>query len=83
MTVLITGGGGFLGGWVIRRLFAQGIDLRVFDRASDPRLVREIAGSDADHIDWRTGDVSNLVDVMEAAEGCSFIIHLAGLLTPD
>ena len=83
MTVLITGGGGFLGGWVVRRLFAQGIDLRVFDRASDRRLVREIAGSDADNIDWRTGDVSNPDHVMESAEGCSFIIHLAGLLTPD
>ncbi len=82
MRVLMTGGGGFLGAWIIKRLAARGLDVRVFDRNSDRRIVREIAGAVADEVDWRIGDVANADDVMSAAEGCGFIIHLAGLLTP-
>ena len=82
MTVLITGGGGFLGAWIIRRLAARGIDLRVFDRRDDRGIVRAIAGGVADRLDWRTGDVASLADVSAAADGCDFAIHLAALLTP-
>lgn len=82
MTVLITGGGGFLGAWIIRRLAARGIELRVFDRRDDRGIVRAIAGAAADRLDWRTGDVASLADVSAAARGCDFAIHLAALLTP-
>ena len=82
MTVLITGGGGFLGAWIIRRLAARGIELRVFDRRDDRGIVRAIAGGVADRLDWRTGDVASLADVSAAADGCDFAIHLAALLTP-
>ncbi|MDF1790940.1 MAG: NAD(P)-dependent oxidoreductase [Thalassobaculaceae bacterium] len=82
MTVLITGGGGFLGAWIIRRLTARGIDIRVFDRREDRSIVRAIAGDVAEDIDWRTGDVASADDVARAAAGCEFAIHLAALLTP-
>jgi len=82
MTVLVTGGGGFLGAWIIRRLTARGIDLRVFDRTDDRTIMRAIAGAAADTLDWRVGDVASRDDVAAAAEGCSFAIHLAALLTP-
>lgn len=82
MTVLVTGGGGFLGAWIIRRLTARGIDVRVFDRREDRGIVRTIAGDIADRLDWRTGDVASASDVSRAAEGCDFAIHLAALLTP-
>ncbi|MCR9072511.1 MAG: NAD-dependent epimerase/dehydratase family protein [Alphaproteobacteria bacterium] len=83
MTVLITGGGGFLGAWIIRRLAARGIDMRVFDRREDRGVVRAIAGDVADQLDWRTGDIAAGSDLSRAAEGCDFAIHLAALLTPD
>lgn len=82
MTVLLTGGGGFLGAWIIRRLAAQGLDVRVFDRREDRGMVRAIAGDAADRVEWRTGDVASGDDVMRAAEGCDFAIHLAAILTP-
>lgn len=82
MTVLVTGGGGFLGAWIIRRLTARGIAVRVFDRREDRGIVRTIAGDIADRLDWRTGDVASASDVSRAAEGCDFAIHLAALLTP-
>lgn len=82
MTVLITGGGGFLGAWIIRRLSARGVEVRVFDRKDDRSMVHAIAGDVAERIDWRIGDVASAADVSRAAEGCDFAIHLAALLTP-
>jgi UDP-glucose 4-epimerase len=35
LKVLVTGGGGFLGAWTIRRLAARGMARRVFDQCHD------------------------------------------------
>lgn len=80
--VLITGGGGFIGAWIIRRLIARGDEVRVLDTRDDRRIVREIVGEDADRVDWRVGDVSRRQDVLAAAAGCSQLLHLAAVLTP-
>lgn len=83
MRVLITGGKGFLGAWIVRRLAARGFDLRIFDLADDRSLISAIAGARAaDAIDWRTGDIVSGEAVAEAAQGCDAIVHLAGVLTP-
>ena len=83
MSIFITGGGGFLGAWIIRRLNARGIDVRVFDRSQDRTLTQEIVGAAATKLDWRVGDISSKEDVKKASQGCDFVIHLAALLTPD
>ena len=83
MTVLITGGGGFLGAWLIKRLAARSIDMRVFDRHDNRDLVRSIAGEVADSLQWQVGDVADTAAVARAAEGCDFAVHLAALLTTD
>ncbi len=80
--VLITGGGGFLGAWVVRTLVADGHSVRVLDRSSDRAMLRAIAGEFADTVEWETADVTSTANVRQAAEGCDFIIHLAALLTP-
>ena len=83
MRVLMTGGGGFLGAWLIKRLTASGHDIRIFDASPDRTLLRDIVGpAVADRTDWIDGDVSNAAQVTAAAEGCDGIIHLAGILTP-
>jgi nucleoside-diphosphate-sugar epimerase len=84
MRILVTGGAGFLGAWIIRRLAAEGHALRVFDTTGKRGLVAEIAGSEvAQGCEWRTGDIVSRTAVREAAAGCDAIIHLAGILTPD
>lgn len=82
MRVLCTGGAGFLGAWIAKRLLEAGHEVRMLDRSVDDGLARAIAGPAAAGIEWRPADVARSEDVMAAAEGCDAAIHLAGLLTP-
>ena len=79
MRILVTGGQGFLGAWIIRRLYEAGHDVRVFDVSQRTELVQRIAG----HVpQWVVGDIADTAAVQNAALGCDAIIHLAGILTP-
>jgi nucleoside-diphosphate-sugar epimerase len=81
--VLITGGSGFIGAWVVKRLAARGIEARIFDINPNRTMVAEIAGEQlARELDWRTGDIRITDDVAKAGEGCDGVIHMAGVLTP-
>lgn len=83
MRVLVTGGKGFIGAWIIRRLTERGDMVRVFDLDDNRRLVAEIAGVTAARAcDWIVGDIVSGRAVQEAAGGCDAIVHLAGILTP-
>lgn len=82
MKILVTGGSGFIGAWIIRRLLVAGHEVRVFDINQDRTLVRSIAGKGAEDIDWRPGDIRESDAVIDAAQGCETIIHLAAVLTP-
>jgi UDP-glucose 4-epimerase len=83
MQVLITGGKGFLGVWIARRLLARGIAVRVFDVVDDRRLAATIVREAARSIEWRIGDIVEAESIRAAASGCDAIIHLAGILTPN
>ncbi|AMN45441.1 NAD-dependent epimerase/dehydratase family protein [Rhodoplanes sp. Z2-YC6860] len=71
MKILVTGGAGKLGQWVVRALKAQQHDVTVFDRQpSGEPANREIIG-----------DIEDLDAVTAAAAGAEAIIHLAGIPT--
>jgi UDP-glucose 4-epimerase len=81
--ILITGGSGFIGAWVAKRLLARGFAVRIFDQRAAPELVNTLCGvSLAATIEWLEGDVSDAQQVAAAAEDCDLIIHLAAILTP-
>ena len=80
--VLITGGGGFLGAWILRLLHSQGILARIFELKDDRRHIEMIAAEAGRHAEWVTGDVADTEAMIEAARDCDAIIHLAGLMTP-
>ncbi|CVI64014.1 NAD(P)-dependent oxidoreductase (plasmid) [Agrobacterium leguminum] len=82
MKVLLTGGGGFLGAWIIKRLLNKGISVRVFDASDSRRFLDAIVGSDGKRVEWLVGDIVNTEQVISAAEGCDTILHLAGVQTP-
>ncbi|MEO6322648.1 MAG: NAD(P)-dependent oxidoreductase, partial [Polaromonas sp.] len=79
--VLITGGSGFLGAWIIRRLTARGMEVRVLDIHDRRQTVASIAGDMAHQLDWRVGDIADGQAVSQAMHGCGGVIHLAGVLT--
>lgn len=71
MTILVTGGGGFIGRSIVRALLDRGDSVRVFCRGDYPRLRQWGA-------DLQRGDVSDFNAVSAAAKGCEGVFHVAG-----
>jgi nucleoside-diphosphate-sugar epimerase len=85
MRVLITGGYGFIGAWIIRNLLARGDEVCVYDLKEDPRRLRLILPeADVQKVKFLPGDVCDLSALTEAlkANAITHIIHLAGLQVP-
>ena len=81
MRVLVTGGGGFLGQAVVRRLLEEGRSVRVFNRSSYPAL--EALG-----VECQRGDLADAAAIDRAVTACDAVIHVAakagpGLFAPD
>ncbi len=83
MRILLTGGNGFLGAWIAKRLLKRGFELAVFDIVENRRLMNAIAGPAAAKVPWILGDIVDGAAVLDATKNCDAIIHLAGILTPD
>jgi len=67
---LVTGGGGFLGSRIVRMLLDKGIAIRSLQRSDSPEL--KILG-----VEIIRGDISDRATVINAAEGCDVIFHVA------
>jgi len=70
MKALVTGGGGFLGGVIVRMLRERGDKVRSFSRGTYPVLV-ELG------VEQVQGDLHDRNAVIQAAEGCDVIFHVA------
>jgi nucleoside-diphosphate-sugar epimerase len=70
MRALVTGGGGFLGGAIVRGLLARGVAVRSLSRGRYPAL--EALG-----VECAQGDVADAGAVARAAEGCEAVFHVA------
>lgn len=70
MKVLVTGGGGFLGGAIVRRLVARGDTVRTLQRGDYPALA-------AMGIECVRGDLGDAALVQSAVRGCDAVIHTA------
>ncbi|MCO5045153.1 MAG: SDR family oxidoreductase [Verrucomicrobia bacterium] len=74
---LVTGGAGFIGSSVVRRLLADGHSVRVFDNFATGR--RENIAEVRDRIELIEGDLRSESDVRRAVEGVRFVLHLGAL----
>lgn len=68
--ILVTGGGGFLGSAIVRRLLERGDQVRILARGEYPELT-------ARGVECHRGDIANAVVVSRAVEGCDIVIHTA------
>jgi nucleoside-diphosphate-sugar epimerase len=79
MAILITGGTGFLGAYLVQRLVEEGEDkLILFDSLPNPSSIADIA----EHVEIVPGDVSELSEIMAVLmqHDISCIFHLAYLI---
>ena len=83
--VLVTGGSGFIGAWVLRELIARGCQPVVFDTGENRIRWRRVVGVAADHIPVFVGNLAQPADLERAFDAApiSHVIHLAAWLTPD
>ena len=85
MRVLLTGGYGFIGAWIIRNLLNRGADVFVFDLKEDARRLRMILPeSEVAKVEFVQGDVTDLPALVRTItdKAITHIIHLAGLQVP-
>lgn len=78
MRVLVTGGGGYLGTWVIALLLEKGHQVRIFDRFcfGDEPIQEFAENTDFESI---RGDIRHLQSFPQLFDDVDAIVHLAGL----
>ncbi len=73
MTVLVTGGSGVVGTAIVRRLVAEGRDVRVLARSESADEIVDLLGATAIR-----GDLLDPSSLAAAVDGCELIFHVGG-----
>lgn len=77
--ILITGGTGFLGGYIIKQLVEKGYAVRALRR--NKKLPLFHMGETANQVEWIEGEVLNEIALKKAMEGIDTVIHAAGIVS--
>ena len=82
--VLVTGGSGFIGTWVLREVLRRGARAVVVDVQSNVERWRRVLGEQADAVTVADASLTDPESLRAAVErlGITRIVHLAALLTP-
>lgn len=85
VTVLVTGGSGFIGTWVLRAMLDRGVQAVAFDAEENPTRWQRLLGVRASEIPFVCGSLLDrplLARIFEEHR-ITHVIHLAALLTPQ
>ncbi|MEJ7911629.1 MAG: NAD-dependent epimerase/dehydratase family protein [Chitinophagaceae bacterium] len=77
--ILVTGGTGFLGAYIIQNLVARNLEVRAIKRSSS--LPFFISASVLQKVEWVNSDVLDVVGLDEAMQGCYAVIHAAAIVS--
>ena len=77
--VLVTGGTGFLGSYIIKQLVEKGYAVRAIRRSN--KLPFWISKDVFDKVEWIDGDVLDVVALQDAMEGIDTIIHSGAVVS--
>src|SRR5947209_3825807 len=69
---LVTGGTGFIGAHVVRRLLTEQLDVRCLVRPGSKR-----ANLDGLKVEFTEGDLNDAASLKRAAAGCQMLFHVA------
>ncbi|MBP8244043.1 MAG: NAD-dependent epimerase/dehydratase family protein, partial [Chitinophagaceae bacterium] len=77
--VLVTGGTGFLGAYIIKELISKGYSVRAIRRkASLPSFIDPAILQKAE---WVEGDVLDVISLEDALQGIDMVIHSAAVVS--
>jgi len=77
--ILVTGGTGFLGSYIIKQLVEKGYTVRAIWRSN--KIPFWISNEIFDAVEWIEGDVLDVVALQDAMEGVDTIIHSAAVVS--
>ncbi|MEO6759681.1 MAG: SDR family NAD(P)-dependent oxidoreductase, partial [Saprospiraceae bacterium] len=76
--ILVTGGTGFLGSYLLRMLAKRGLRVRATRRSGSPDdLVKELEGQ----VEWVEADVTDVLGLETAFEGVTHVFHCAAMVS--
>jgi nucleoside-diphosphate-sugar epimerase len=78
--ILVTGGTGFLGSYIIKELIEKGYSVRAIRRATS-QLPFYIPQGIFDKVEWVEGDILDVVSLENAMEGAAIVIHAAAVVS--
>lgn len=78
-TVLVTGGTGFLGGYILLQLLEKGYAVKALRRSAN--LPTHIQSHLLEKVEWIDGDILDVVSLQEAMESVDYIIHSAAVVS--
>lgn len=77
--VLVTGGTGFLGAYILKNLVEKGVAVRALRRSA--KLPFFIPPQILDQVEWVEGDVLDTVSLDDALKGVDAVIHSAAVVS--
>jgi len=77
--ILITGGTGFLGSYIIKTLIEKGYAVRALRRSN--KFPNWIAKDIMEKVEWVDGDILDVVSLEDAMQGIDTVIHSAAIVS--